>query len=335
MTARGYAHRRLARLPWLALGAAAACAVAQPSHTGLLLGGYLEMLVTEQVVAQARGLGGGADPAARAEVETAAQAWRAARLSMVRAGLDAEFGGAARGAFADFVARFTTAEQNADPVFLARTAADAGLQPAPAEYPELRAAALAAFLPVRLDEAGAWLGAVQTWVELRRTDPAAPPLVDWLAGAEAVAEESRAEADAPLSPLESLAAAEPELGAAADEGAAAETPLDAFDSMRSRRREKALWEAEAGMKQVAAERDAAEREYAQKKLAAAQADAEAVKHQAERLAGVEKEALDQRKHSWGNRLKSVVSAGVTAAGGAFFGGVGAEAGQQAANAIFQ
>ena len=60
-----------------------------------------------------------------------------------------------------------------------------------------------------------------------------------------------------------------------------------------------------------------------------------MKRHADKLAATEKDALEQRKNSWGNRLKSIVGATVSAATGAFTGGIGTRAGQEAANAIFK
>lgn len=67
-------------------------------------------------------------------------------------------------------------------------------------------------------------------------------------------------------------------------------------------------------------------------LAAAEADN--MTAQAEKLAAVEKEALEQRQSSWGNRIKNIFSSTVGAATGAFTGGVGARAGQEAVDAVF-
>jgi hypothetical protein len=116
-----------------------------------------------------------------------------------------------------------------------------------------------------------------------------------------------------------------------------ETPaaLDSFAQARQDRRQRALEEAQAGMQQVASERDAAEREYAARKTASAQAEAEAIKRQADKLASTETEALEQRKNSWGNKLKGILSATIGAATGAFTGGIGTEAGTRLADAIFE
>ncbi len=49
---------------------------------------------------------------------------------------------------------------------------------------------------------------------------------------------------------------------------------------------------------------------------------------------MEQEAVEPRANSWMGRLKNIVSATVGAATGAFTGGIGAEAGHQAADALF-
>jgi len=113
-----------------------------------------------------------------------------------------------------------------------------------------------------------------------------------------------------------------------------ESFLDSFTGLRNEKRDRMLEEAKAGMEQVAAERKAAEDDYAQRKLAAAQKEAEAMKRHAQDLAAAEEQALKQRERSWGSRLKRIVGATVSAAGGAFLGGVGERAGQEAADALF-
>lgn len=117
-------------------------------------------------------------------------------------------------------------------------------------------------------------------------------------------------------------------------GEEALSPLDTYGSMRDKKRDKMLKEAQAGMQQIASERKAAEEEYAARKMAAAQKEAEATKRHAESLAAVEQQALEQRQRSWGNRLKRIVGATISATGSAFLGDIGARAGTEAANALF-
>jgi hypothetical protein len=59
-----------------------------------------------------------------------------------------------------------------------------------------------------------------------------------------------------------------------------------------------------------------------------------MKNQADKLATAEKDALDQRQNSWGACLKTIVGSLVSSATGAFTGGIGARAGEEAVNAVF-
>ncbi len=113
------------------------------------------------------------------------------------------------------------------------------------------------------------------------------------------------------------------------------TPRNLFAEARKKKQERRAAEAQAAMQQIATERQNAEQELASKKQAEAQAEADAVKNQAQKLAATEKQALEQQQNSWGNKLKALVGTTISAAGGAFFGGIGAQAGQMAANALFQ
>jgi hypothetical protein len=157
------------------------------------------------------------------------------------------------------------------------------------------------------------------------------PLAAWLA---------RAEPAAPPAPPPSrgaqLAGAEAEAPPVDDEALqGAASSLDGFSRLRQDRRQRAFADAEKAMTQVAAERTAVEQEAAARKLAAAQADAEAVKKQAARLAAADAEALEQRKNSWGNKLKGLAGSLISATTGAFTGTIGAEAGRRAAGELFQ
>jgi hypothetical protein len=69
-------------------------------------------------------------------------------------------------------------------------------------------------------------------------------------------------------------------------------------------------------------------------LAAAQAEAAALQRHAEKLAAVEKDALDQRQNSWTSKLKNIVASTVSTATGVFFGSVGQRAGEAVTDAVF-
>lgn len=300
----------------------------RPEHTALLTCHYLRFVMSQQVEAQAVNLAREAREEDRAEIGPAAARFRANRMNRVREDLVDAFGEAAEERFSAFVTAYTSGERGEDLELLEQVTAALQLNPPPVDYAGLRTACLEGPLKGDLQDIAGWLGEVQTWIALRRTRPDVPPLAAWLDRA------ARPAAAPGKPPVRSLADAEADPGAFVPEEEPGDSPLDALDSARQKRREKAMREAEAGMKQVAAERKAAEDELAARKLAAAQAEADAMKKQAEKLAGVEKEAMEQRKNSFGNRLKSIVSATVGAATGAMTGGIGSEAGRRAADALF-
>jgi hypothetical protein len=187
------------------------------------------------------------------------------------------------------------------------------------------------------------LSEIQTWIALREKRDDVPPLELWLARAQVggpaadpaghagvMGNDAKIRPPVPVDPLE---AAEGSVGRL-EPGVAVESPMEAFSAARKARRDRILREAQAGMEQVTAERQIAEEEYAAKKLAAAQAEAAAMKHQAEQLAAVEKEALDQRQYQWSTRLKKLVGNTAGAFGGAFLGGMGARAAEEAIDSVW-
>ncbi len=311
-----------------------------PSETAVLMRNYLRFILSQQVERQVAILADDALPGDRGEIEEAAHLWNGNQMGTIRQELEAAFGDESREQFEEFVSIFTTAEQSLDAELLQEVSMALRLHPMPADYNALKRTSLDSVLLADVQKASAWLGEVQTWMDLRRRNQEVPPLAVWLErdvrGAAPIATASApAATPQPVKrPGGRLAAAEAESSGNFEMEEDDESPLDAFDSMRRTRRERAMQEAEAGMKQVADERRAAEEEYAAKKLASAQAEADAMKQHAEKLAAVEQEALEQRKNSWGNRLKSIVGSTIGAATGAFTGGIGTRAGQEAANAIF-
>jgi hypothetical protein len=323
----------LAAAPWVARAAT--------GGQGMLLTSYLQLLIVQQIPTQARAMAAEAPQADRAQVEAAASRWAAARTARIRKGLEANLGAGARGAFQEFVAGFTSAESSKDEAYLHAISADLALRPGPRTYAELRQQLVDSVLKPDVEAGSEFLGELQTWADLRRSQPGkTPPLDAWLTRAEtpssspsSAGASASGKARAPADPLADAEAGFSDDAAVPD--SAGGNPLDTFTSLESSKREKKLLEAQAGMQQIAAERKTAEEEYASRKLAAAQAEADAMKRQAEQLASVEQQALEQRQRSWGNRLKSLVATTIGAAGGAFLGEIGSQAGQQAAQDLFQ
>ncbi len=324
-----------------AIAAFAAATRAAPAETDLLLRSLFRHRVAAQTAAQAGELGTAAGDAAAEQVAAAADRWSGEIHRSIRSELAAAFGENAKDRFGEFVETFTSAERENDPVFLAALARDLRWTPPPADYGALRRMVLEQLLARDLSEAARFLGEVQTWLDLRRRSAEVPPLQAWLERAQPVplapVEDSPPPRLVPQRPRSSNPLRDAE--APAGEYTPSEEPaaggLDAFSGARTARREKALEVAQAGMAQIAEERRAAEEELAARKTSAAQAEAEAVKKHAEKLAAAEQDAIEQRKNSWSGRLKQIVSTTIGAAGGAFLGGVGSRAGEAAAEAVFK
>jgi len=316
------------------LGQASAPCEKGLSETAMLAKMYVGYFVFQQVTEQATLVADNARPQDRDEVADAAQKWFGEQMGVMRSDLEKECGSEARARFEQFYEGFSQAEQDGNPAVLEHVSNAFGFEPPPADFVALKKKIVERALGSEISSASDWLGELQTWVDLRRRDPDTPPLEIWMARNE----KSPAPIPASMKPKRRsrnpLADAEADLPEFVEDDDEGFSPLDSFDSMREERRQKAMEEAQEGMRQVAEERQAAEEEYAKKKLAAAQAEADAMKRQAEKLAAVEQEALEQRKKSWGNRLKSIVGATLSAGIGAFTGGVGSRAGEEAANAIF-
>jgi len=317
-----------------ALATALAAAAQTPAtDAGVLLNAYTRFVLAREVQAQALNLAQPLPEAEARQVVEQANGWMASETARLRADLDGFFGSAAKDRFAAFVSEYTTAEGQNDLHYLGRLTGDAKLGETPLEFPAMRRLVLEKWLADPFEKGGRLLGEMQTWADVRARNPQAPPLGAWLSRSESAGPAEPP--PPPAKPANPLAAAEAEAPEyiAPPEGTDP-NPMDAFAQSRKEKRDRALQEAQAGMQQMAMERQAAEQEYAAKKMAEAQADAEAMRAQSQKLAAVEQEAIEQRANSWMGRLKNIVGATVGAATGAFTGGIGAEAGRQAADALF-
>ena len=174
--------------------------------------------------------------------------------------------------------------------------------------------------------AGRFLAGVQTWCDMKQSDPSAPAPRVWLD--RGIQPKKVKQSKNP--PWEAEVSAEYFTG---DGGEESSGSLESFGEGRKARRMKAIDEARAGMRQVVEERRADEDEEAGKKMVAAQAEAEAVRKHAEKLAPSQTQATGQRRNSWGSRLKSVPTTTIGATSGVFLGEVGGRAGRAAA-AVF-
>lgn len=317
---------------WL-VGLTTSVAAPPSTDAGVLLAAYTRFVLAREVQAQALNLAQPLPEADARQIADQSAAWMTAETEQLRTQLDARFGEGARDRFAEFVSGYTSAEGTNDLHYLGRLAGDAKLGSTPLEFSEMRRLVLDKWLSAPFERGGRLLGEMQTWADVRAKNPQTPPLAAWLARSQKTLTASApAELPKPVNPLAAAEAEAPEWIPPATPSPP--NPMDAFAQSRNEKRDRALQDAQAGMQQMAMERQSAEQEYAAKKMAAAQADAEAMRAQAQKLAAVEQEAIDQRANSWSGRLKNIVSATVGAATGAFTGGIGAEAGRQAANALF-
>lgn len=326
----------------LGLAAAAAVGTLSADPTPVLLRSLYRYRVAAQTVAEAERLAAGRDGEAASQIVEAAREWRDERMAALRADLSAAIGENASDVFREFVAQFSSAEQSGRADFLADLSARVGLRPTPASYADLTRLLLDTLVADDLAASGRFLSELETWLDVRRRGAAVPPLSDWLArtappvpavGSVVIDTVPLAPPARPRNPLRDAEAPASAFRPPGEE----EAPggLDTFGAARAARREKAVDEARAGMTQVAEERRAAEEEDASKRTAAAQAEAEARRKHAEKLAAAEAEALEQRKNSFAGRVKQVLTATISAAGGAFLGGIGSRAGEAAAEAVFK
>ena len=291
----------------------------------VLLSAYYRYVLAQQVPPQTQTLIAHAPADCQQPIQAALQEWVTGSQKRIRDDLQRQFGAQARDHFEKFVTDYANAESHGDAAFLAKLAADVGLKPPPANYGDLRRVTFLSRLKPEVEGVSRLLSEIQTWLDLKRRRTDVPSLPIWL---------HRSERGTPPAAPPTLATAEAASEAVDAPDSGASSTLDSFTAMRKARREKAQQQAQAGMQQVAAERAAAEQEYGAKKLAAAQAEADNIKRQAEKLAQGEKDALDQEANSWEQQLKGLVGATISAGVGAFTGTLGAQAAIKAANHVF-
>lgn len=306
------------------------------SDSEVLLRSFIRFSLTQEVQTQAVGLAKGLPGKDADQIHDVARGWFNREMAILRKDLERTFGNTAKDRFRKFVAEYTSAEKAGDLEYLAHLSSETGLTNPPPDFVTLRKMALKRWTGNQISAGTRLLSEIQTWIDVRSKQSDAPPLQAWLARnqkpGQAIAEISHP--GEPPRPVNSLANAE----ATGPEWNPSQAPvgssMDAFSQMRREKRDKAMQDSQAGMQQMAMERQAAEQEYGARKMAEAQADADAVRAHAQKLAGVESEALAQRENSWGNRLKRIVGGTVSAGLGAFTGGIGREAGRRASKEIF-
>ncbi len=306
---------------------------AKTSADEVLLRSYIRFSLAQEVQSQAHKLAAGAPAASEAkQITNLADEWLEDEVGSLRADLKKEFGDNARKRFASFVAEFTAAEKSGNIRYLEQLSKQVGLLKPPSDYKSLRRLALDRWLKDQLAGGTSLLGEIQTWSAVSAKQSGVPPLDAWLERNQAATPAPKQARRRPANPLR---AAEVQAPAWDNRAASSGSALDSFAQRRRARREQAMQTAQAGMQQMSIERQAAEQERAARVTADAQAEAEAMRAQAQKLAAVEAEALAQRENSWGNRIKKIVGSTIGAGVGAFTGGIGTQAGQRAADAVFK
>ncbi|MDD4737563.1 MAG: hypothetical protein PHP44_15800 [Kiritimatiellae bacterium] len=306
---------------------------ADTTETAALLNAYYTYGLFENTVTSAMELTPDLSADEKEQISGSNAQWMSFSMKKLRTRLSGKISQNPKETFRTFVADYTEAEKSGDGLYLKELAEASGLDPEPETYGALRERYSSEQLDPQIRYCARYISEVQTWLDVKRRHADAPSLQQWLAK-EPPAPASARKKPAKSSALSALAAAEAPLPEFVSFGDDDLNPMDAFTSKRSERRERVMEQAQAGMAQVAAERDAEEQAYAEKKSVAAQAEADAVSAQARKLAAAEADALSQRQNSWSSRFKKILSGTISGAVGAFTGGVGAEAGVRAADAVF-
>ena len=277
-----------------------------------LAANYLRYLLLNHVNAQGANVLAQAPAVLQASLRTRLDGWRSSFQESIRADLDRRLGANARPRFEEFINTFAQAEQARDLAYLERLGAQVGWPgPASSGFEAFRRWGIQQWVADDMQAGVDLLSEMAAQVDAQTRAPAPPP--------------------PPANPLRDAESAAPPLEYGDVSGGA---PLQQYSGRREERRQKALDQAQTGMEQVAAEREAWEQEYASDVEAKAQAEAEAVKRQAERLAATDEEALEQRKNSFKSKAVKVLAGVAEATVGGFTGAIGARAADEAVNAIF-
>lgn len=284
----------------------------------------------------------GLQPADAAAVREALDGWKSAQTHRVKQDLGREFGDAAQERFGGFVEILLDAEKKGDALYLGAVGRSFGFAQAPADYAALRQAVMSGPMAEDMQASAFILGSLQSWTQWKREGRPTPPLTAWLTrsktghAAPAAAPKPKAPRPPPDS-VSALAAAEaaPQMTLPEEGAEESLSPLAAYSDLVKQKRDQMFKDATEASEQLLAQRKEWEEDVAAKKTAAAEADAEAVKKHAEALAQADKDALEQQQNSWKNKLKGVASALVSSTVGAFTGGVGTQAGEKLAEAVFK
>lgn len=296
----------------LLAGLAAARAAIPETPSGVLMANYLRYILLDQVETQGADVIAQAPAADRTAMQASLNRWTESLQGTIRGDLEARLGDGAREQFEAFIDDFSRAEQAQDLAYLENLGRETGWPGPVSAYEDFRRWGVESWLASEMQGGVDLLSEMAARAQAKAQAAAAP------------ARKSNPLRDAEAAPA-AVEYEEPESGA----------PLQSFSALREERRQKALEQAQAGMQQVAAEREAWEQEYAGDVAAKAQAEAEAMKKQAERLAATDQEVLEQDKNSLKTKLIGVLAGGVEAGVGGFTGAIGSRLADEAVNEIFK
>ena len=293
-----------------AAGGARAEEPASPSAA--LAANYLRYLLLNHVNAQGANILASAPAALQSTLRGRLDGWRSSFQETIRVDLEQRLGADARPRFEEFIDAFTRAEQAKDLGYLEQLGSQVGWPgPVASGFEAFRRWGIQQWVAGDMQAGVDFLGEMETRANAAARQPAPPP--------------------PPSNPLRDAESAAPPLDYGDVSGGA---PLQQYSGRREEKRQKALEQAQSGMEQVAAERDAWEQEYASDVEAKAQAEAEAVKRQAERLAATDEEALEQRKNSFKAKAVKVLAGVAETTVSGFTGAIGGRAADEAVRTIF-
>ena len=298
----------------------------------VLMRSFLRFSLAQEVRSEALSLAKKLPNNEAGQVSACATSAYDAEMLAVRKELEEAFGQGAREKFGQFVGDYSAAEKAQDRNFLRQLSQNLGISLQVPDYRSLRKLALQQWLTEQMASSSRFLSEIQTWGEVRGREKNVPNLSVWLARNERqISTPAPAQKDA----TNALAQAEAPLPEFTAQPAQPGNTMDTFSQLRKDKRAQAMLDGQSGMQQMAMERQSAETELGAQKMAKAQAESEAMRAHAQKLAAVENEAMAQRENSWVNRIKQIIGGTVSAGVGAFTGGIGTELGQRVTNELFK
>lgn len=300
----------------------------KPAH--LLLSAYIRFGMTQTIEQRVQAMGKEASSITAAQLSTVTGQWKQERFTEIRSELVSAYGEAAPQEFSKFIASYTEAESKNDAAYLAKLVGRITGQKRITQYNELREHMSENYLKEFSKGCVDLMSNIEAWITMTEDNLVVPPLHIWLSRDERT--EKPAEKTSSADRLRNAEAVSDMDPAVLEKKS--ESLLSQYEGAKDKRNKTKLARAQASMAQLAKERKSYEDAYAKKTLARATADAEGMKRQARKIADAEKDAMKQYQNSWSMKFKRLIGATVGATSNAFFGGIGARAGAEAAKLLF-